>query len=112
AEQAREREQQMTSETPPNSSPGGSRAAIESQMRRGQVPEAYINAEWRHVRTQAVKEWSLTVAERTYRRSDPGARNGKFAGRGLLLLGPVGTGKSSAAALICADAVTADRKRA
>lgn len=78
-------------------------------MRRGGVPEAYLAAEWPRVRSVAVQQWGVTLRERTYRRSDDEPRQGAFAGRGLILLGPVGTGKSSAAALLCRQAVTAGR---
>lgn len=78
-------------------------------MRRGGVPEAYLEADWKQVRSLAVQQWAVTIAERTYRRSDAAPRQGWLAGRGLLLLGPVGTGKSSAAALVCSAAVSAGR---
>lgn len=65
-----------------------------------------MGATWQKVLSPAVREWSLTVAERAYRRADAQPRDGRFAGRGLMLLGPVGTGKSSAAALLCREAVT------
>lgn len=74
-------------------------------MRAGGVPEVYLEADWRKVRSLAVSQWSVTIRERTYRRSDGQPRSGRHAGRGLLLLGPVGTGKSSAAALVCSEAV-------
>ena len=69
----------------------------------------YASAKWSHVRSPAIQEWSLTVKERTYRRSQEGTRQPKFVGRGMLLLGPVGTGKSSAAALLCRATVEAGR---
>lgn len=74
-------------------------------MRRGGVPDLYLEAEWMKVRTQAVREWSLSIDARAYSRSDASPRQSRFAGRGLILLGPVGTGKSSSAALICREAV-------
>lgn len=109
ADRARAHAPQATSDKPPNTSLAGSSAAIESGMRRGLVPEAYLQAEWSHVRSPAVRQWSLTVVERTHRRSDLQSRQPRFAGRGLILLGPVGTGKSSAAALVCREAVSAGR---
>lgn len=51
----------------------------------------------------------MTITERTWSRFHGGLRQPEFVGRGLLLMGPVGTGKSSAAALICKSAVMAHR---
>lgn len=78
-------------------------------MRQSRVPELYLSAEWNRVRSRAVREWSITIKERTYRRADGVARPVRFAGRGLMLLGPVGTGKSSAAALLAREAILVGR---
>ena len=78
-------------------------------MRRGGIPEAYLEADWGRVRSLAVYEWAAAINARTYSRADASPRQPRFAGRGLLLLGPVGTGKSSAAALACRAAVKGGR---
>lgn len=51
----------------------------------------------------------MTVTERTWRRSEQIPRQPRFAGKGMILLGPVGTGKSSAAALACKAAAEKSR---
>lgn len=84
--------------------PAGSPARVRAALRQGGVPDVYMEAQWRQVRSTAVQEWAFTVTERTHRRSDGTPRPSRFIGRGLLLLGPVGTGKSSAAALACTEA--------
>lgn len=108
AARAREREQQ-TSSAPPLSMQRAGKAQIASGLRQGGVPEVYLDAKWSQVRSPAVWAWAQTVYERTHRRSDGTPRDGRLAGRGLILLGPVGTGKSSAAALACTDAVSRGR---
>lgn len=76
----------------------------------GRVPELYRSAEWDKVRSPAVREWTLTLTSRVKRAQaqvqDP---NWALLGHGLLVTGPVGTGKSSAAALVCTEAARRER---
>jgi len=108
-EAAIERERLKSLDPPQNPHPDGERSRKDSSLRRGGVPQMYAGARWSHVRSPAVQNWSLTIKERTYRRSQEGTRQPKFVGRGVLILGPVGTGKSSAAALLCRATVEAGR---
>jgi DNA replication protein DnaC len=73
-------------------------------MRLGHVPELYWKAEWDKVRQPGIREWCRTLEVRTARPSDGSTLNWRLLGRGLMLLGGVGTGKSSAAGLICLEA--------
>ena len=61
------------------------------------VPKLYQKAEWEKCRAEApLREYARQM------------RRNVAQGRGLLILGPVGTGKSSAAGLVCRHAVTLD----
>ena len=70
------------------------------------MPDLYRDAVWDKVRSPAIREWTLGLAARTLRRTaaEPERPNWALLGHGLLILGPVGTGKSSAAALVCREA--------
>lgn len=72
------------------------------------MPSAYADADWARVREPKVREWALGIDARCRRRTE-GQMNWALAGRGALMVGPRGTGKSSAAALCCREAVTAGR---
>jgi DNA replication protein DnaC len=72
------------------------------------VGDAYVDGDWSQVRNHRVREWTLAVDARTRRRTE-GPMNHQLAGRGLTLVGPPGTGKSTAAALCCREAVKAGR---
>ena len=69
---------------------------IRSELGRAGVPPKYAAAEWEQCRAaDPLREYTGKI------------RHHRDRGEGLLLLGPVGTGKSSSAALICAAAVHA-----
>jgi DNA replication protein DnaC len=74
------------------------------------VPELYREADWDRVREPAIREWARTLEARTLRKSDSGVPNWQLLGHGLLLLGPVGTGKSSAAALCAHECAKIGRR--
>lgn len=109
AERARLREQQTPSAPPASASPAGEAWRVERALRLGGVPDVYREAKWPTVRSGAVREWAYGVGARTAKRSDPGSPNHALLGVGLLILGPTGTGKSSAAALCCRAAAEAER---
>lgn len=73
------------------------------------MPQLYTEGDWARVRSELVQRWAHGVEARTRRRSDPGTVNWSLIGRGALLVGPRGTGKSTAAGLLCRAAVTAGR---
>jgi hypothetical protein len=73
------------------------------------VPDIYLRADWDKVRSRGVRDWTLTIEHRTRRRSDPGTINWQLLGHGLIIVGPVGTGKSSAAALCAREAARIER---
>jgi DNA replication protein DnaC len=64
------------------------------ELRRSGVPDKYAEASWEQCR-----------AKKALRAYVDGLEGFVEQGAGLLLLGPVGTGKSSAAGLICQEAV-------
>lgn len=69
---------------------------IRSELGRAGVPPKYAAAEWEHCRAaEPLREYTGKI------------RHHRNRGEGLLLLGPVGTGKSSSAALVCGAAVHA-----
>lgn len=109
AEQARQRDQQAPSPGSQVASTGGDTGVPVTGLRRSGIPRLYLAADWRKVRDGGVQQWSLGVAARTQRRSDPTPPNWSLLGHGLLILGPVGTGKSSAAALCGLAGLRADR---
>jgi DNA replication protein DnaC len=82
---------------------------IRRALKIARVPELYMDADWSKVRSPAVKEWSVGVHARTQHRTDPGPVNHHLLGHGLLIMGPTGTGKSSAAGLVARDTFAADR---
>ena len=77
---------------------------VRSALARARVPSLYQEAVWTKVRAPAIREWTIPLAARTLRRSDPEPPKWALLGHGLLILGPVGTGKSSAAALVAVEA--------
>lgn len=81
----------------------------ERALRLGRVPDVYRSAVWEKVRSPAIREWTFAVHGRTQRKEDPGPPNWSLLGHGLLIMGPTGTGKSSAAALVAREAVKAGR---
>lgn len=107
AEQARQQDQQPSSGSPESSKAGDVR--LDALLRRAHVPELYLGAVWERVRHPAVQQWTLGIAGRLQDRTDPTPPNWRLLGHGLLILGPVGTGKSSAAALAVREAVRIDR---
>ena len=69
---------------------------IRSELGRAGVPPKYAAAEWEQCRAaDPLREYTGKI------------RHHRDRGEGLLLLGPVGTGKSSSAALVCGAAVHA-----
>jgi DNA replication protein DnaC len=76
---------------------------VRAILRRGEVPLSLHGSVWAKVRDPLVAEWCRRVDERTRRRSDTGRSNLRVRGHGLMLVGGVGTGKSSAAALCCEE---------
>lgn len=101
-------DQQQPSESQASPSDDGD-WRISAALRRAGVPTVYHSAEWRLVRSLAVQEWALGLRARTLRRSDPEPPNWALLGHGLLIMGPTGTGKSSAAALCIREALRLDR---
>ena len=87
----------------------GREYVVRRALKIAKVPELYMDSDWSRVRSPAVKEWALAVHARTQKRSEPGPLNHHLLGHGLLIMGPTGTGKSSAAALVARDAFAADR---
>jgi DNA replication protein DnaC len=82
---------------------------VRRALKIARVPELYMEADWSKVRSPAVKDWALGVHARTQKRSEPGPLNHHLLGHGLLVMGPTGTGKSSAAALVARDTLAAGR---
>lgn len=78
-------------------------------LKIARVPELYMDADWSKVRSPAIKEWALGVRARTHKRTEPGPANHALLGHGMLIMGPTGTGKSSAAALVARDTLAAER---
>lgn len=99
----RKRDRPATSTTTEDSS-GPGESALARAMRLAHVPEVYWQASWEKVRTPAVREWARTLEARARRHDDESRPNWGLMGRGLILLGGVGAGKSSAAGLICTEA--------
>lgn len=103
AERARQHAQQAPSQSPQQGSSGGDIST--TLLYRSRVPQVYRSAEWGKVRSPAVREWTVGLAARTQRRSDPVPPNWNLLGHGMLILGPIGTGKSSAAGLCSMEAM-------
>ena len=70
-------------------------------MRHGRVPDLYAGGDWAKVRNPAVRDWTTGLAARL---GGTPTTNWSLLGRGLLIIGPTGTGKSTAAALCCKEA--------
>lgn len=60
----------------------------------------YLAGEWAEVRAKAVAQWARDVQWRVASRTEPNEKP-QLQGHGLMIFGPVGTGKSTAAALCC-----------
>lgn len=78
---------------------------VDRALRLGRVPDLYRSAIWDKVRSPAIREWTIAVQGRTLRKDDIEPTNWGLLGHGLLIMGPTGTGKSSAAALVAREAV-------
>lgn len=111
-ERARLRGLQQTSETQASLSAAGERRAgilVDRRLRNCGVPEVYAAAKWERVLSPAVRVWCAGIDARTTK--DRGATaNWGLIGHGMLITGPTGTGKSSAAALVCREALQIDRQ--
>lgn len=108
AEQARLRDQQARSTTSPQDSTDGDRLPL-TAVRKSRIPPLYLGAEWGLVRDAGVRQWTLGISGRIQDRSDETPPNWRLLGHGLMIIGPVGTGKSSAAALCGMAAIRVDR---
>lgn len=79
-------------------------------LRLGHVPSVYLAGRWDKVRSPAVEQWARGIEQRV-----PGKVESdtpvdlEVLGHGLFIFGPVGTGKSTAAALCCKVAAYYDR---
>lgn len=107
----RAREQPQSSETHPRRSADGEAWEIERRLRSARVPDNYRQATWDRVRSRAVRAWCEDLPERLRRPGhfEPTAVDWSKLGHGLLIVGPTGTGKSSAAALAAREVVRIDR---
>lgn len=85
------------------------RAEVDRLLRIARVPELYRDAQWDRVRSPAIREWSLGIKARTPKNGDAGPPNYALLGHGMMILGPTGTGKSSAAALVARETLAAGR---
>lgn len=94
SERARQREESKPSERPVDWSTGENISWVRSMLARSNVPIQYREAVLEKCRVQDDLAHWMETAETLIRR-----------GRGELIFGPVGTGKSSTAALIAAEAV-------
>lgn len=91
-EEVRRKQPPLTATRPRRLSGG----EIRSELGRAGVPPKYAAAEWEQCRAaEPLSEYTGKI------------RHHRNRGEGLLLLGPVGTGKSSSAALVCGAAVHA-----
>lgn len=73
---------------------GEGRAKLRQELVWARVPEKYASSEWSKCRVRkAGEEYASNLAEYVDQ------------GRGLILMGGIGTGKSSLAALICGEAI-------
>ena len=82
---------------------------VRRALKIARVPELYMEADWSKVRSPAIKAWATGILARTQHRTDPGPANYSLLGHGMLIMGPTGTGKSSAAALVARDTLAAER---
>lgn len=70
----------------------------------------YLSGKWDKVRSPAVAQWARDMDRRTAAKVDDGRPvNLDMLGHGLFVFGPVGTGKSTAAALCATVAARLDR---
>jgi predicted ATPase len=107
AEAARQHDQQQRSgSTAVSRSPVGD-PKIRRALSIAGVPDLYAGADWGRVRSPAVQEWASQIVTRAARRSEEAPL--QYRGHGLLMVGPVGTGKSSAAALCCVEGAVRER---
>ena len=106
AERARQRDHEKPSETAAQHSLDGEAWRIDRELKIALVPDVYRAAEWDKVRSPAIRQWTLAIVARTQRGR---MANPALLGHGMLILGPTGTGKSSAAALACRAAIEAER---
>lgn len=107
AERAQQHAQQAPSPEPPKVSTVGDLTA--TAIAKSKIPRLYLSSDWDKVRDPGVKQWTLGLEGRMHRRDSGTFPNWRMAGHGLLVLGPVGTGKSSAAALCGIEALLAER---
>jgi DNA replication protein DnaC len=78
------------------SSTGRDRFVLESRLNQAAVPEKYRSGDWEECSgADALRPWCADITRRV------------TAGRGWILSGPVGTGKSTAAGLIATEAAKA-----
>lgn len=104
----RQREGNSSEQSPAQNSQAGNQQVLR-ELRTAKVPDLYSEAVWGMVRSPAVKDWVVGVDARTQRLSERGPTNYNLLGHGMLIMGPTGTGKSSAAALCARDTVAAGR---
>jgi len=80
----------------PEESAGKERARLQRELIAHGVPRRYAEATWDEAPDYPeLREWRVPIILRAK----------LHAGRGLMLFGPVGTGKSSVAALLCGEVV-------
>lgn len=101
---SRAREQQQSTTLTREDSPA--LRAGRSALHKARIPSVLWGAEWDKVTDAGVYEWSIPLPARTLQRSDATPPNWSLLGHGLMVLGPVGTGKSSAAALCAMELLT------
>jgi DNA replication protein DnaC len=101
AERDRLRRAQQKTSTARTAPSGPGKEALARRMRVAHVPEIYWQADWAKVRAPGVRDVADMIRWRC------GDAHHPLRGRGAMLLGGTGTGKSSAAALICLEAARA-----
>jgi DNA replication protein DnaC len=82
---------------------------VQRELGKARVPALYADAVWELVRSPAVKHWCVGIPARCHHRVDPGPPNYALLGHGMMIIGPTGTGKSSAAALTAKAVVEAGK---
>lgn len=107
AERARQHDQQAPSQEPQRERTAGDLTA--TSVSRSRIPRLYLSASWQKVRDADVRGWTIGMQARTRRVGEDSPPNWRMLGHGLLILGPVGTGKSSAAALCGIEALLVER---
>ena len=79
-------------------SSGNGQEFLRGELLRSNIPPKYVEATWARCRVERpLREYTARLERHLN------------AGRGLLMLGPVGTGKSSAAALVAAEVIKLER---